>query len=81
MAKEHKTRPKQFDPSLYKPKPDSARATGPQLWRLNRHPGYIRRALEQSGGEYIKANVAHELIVHLMSEGLPEEAPHIKGVQ
>lgn len=71
--KEHRTRPKQYDPSKYHPKGPNARATAPQLWRLNRHDGYLARALEKSGGLFVQADVAHELIAFLMRENLPNE--------
>jgi hypothetical protein len=56
---------------VYVPKGPATRATANQLWRLNMHDGYIERALAQSGGRFIQADVAHELIAFLKKEGFP----------
>lgn len=75
MAKgqRHKTKPKLYDPSLYTPRGPQARASSAQLWRLNRHDGYLARALQLSGGQYVQADVAHQLVAELMAEMLPNE--------
>lgn len=68
-----KSKPKLYDPSLYTPRGPAARASSAQLWRLNRHDGYMARALQMSGGQYVQADVAHQLVAELMAEMLPNE--------
>ena len=57
----------------YVAKGPHVRASAAQLWRLNKHDGYMREALQRSGGEYVQADVAFNLIAFLMQEGKPNE--------